>query len=260
MFATGTSCAAIWRPRSIDPILHLWHSSFCLSGFLVTSPAVLFIWFSEFFIFNASGLFFVLLFKNLCFLAEFSVLLTFFVCIADLLHSADFFFLFADVPLYGLIKFICLFLSSFRLLIIFYQKTEIVTLHFAYLYIFGFSIHGVTISCKSHAADFLKFLMFVVVSASLGLDIWIFFEGEDLLIWLLTLSVLVPATNQRGNKTLFPQEHQSTRDTDQLQPLIHHQWPWAENDIISECAIKWEINEIQEEEEKDEKNRRSEVR
>lgn len=177
LFATGTSCAAIWRPRSIDPILHLWHSSFCLSGFLVTSPAVLFIWFSEFFIFNASGLFCFAFQKSLFPCWVFCVA-DIFACIADLLHSADFFFfLFADVPLYGLIKFICLFLSSFRLLIIFYQKTEIVTLHFAYLYIFGFSIHGVTISCKSHAADFLKFLMFAVVSASLGLDIWIFFWG-----------------------------------------------------------------------------------
>lgn len=124
LFATGTSCADIWRPCSIDPILHLWHSSFCLSGFLVTGPAVLFIWFSEFFIFNASGLFCFAFQKSLfpCWLfcvADFSA------CIADLLHFADFFFLYADVPLYVLTKFIYLFLSSFRLLIIFTSKLKL---------------------------------------------------------------------------------------------------------------------------------------
>lgn len=68
--------------------------------------------------------FFVLLFKNLCFLAEFSVLLTFLPVLQTSFILLTFFFLFADVPLYGLIKFICLFLSSCRLLIIFTRKLK----------------------------------------------------------------------------------------------------------------------------------------
>lgn len=65
-----------------------------------------------------------------CFSKIFVSLLSFLCCWHFCLYCRPpsfcwlFFFLFADVPLYGLIKFICLFLSSFRLLIIFTRKLK----------------------------------------------------------------------------------------------------------------------------------------